>query len=136
MRYWDKLAEFQRSNFTVIVDKSWEDIDVGDCFDDTCYDIQDMRNKINSGDLDWFMLRVRVMFEGHEFGSAYLGGMLYENASECLTDGTAEDVIDEAMDQAKKEIERMASKIWACQRDLDAEDAMDDFNYVGSRHHY
>jgi hypothetical protein len=104
MRDYMELARMEREGFTVIVDKTWEDIDVGDCFDDTCYDIQEMRDKINSYDLDWFMLRVRVLLDDHELASAYLGGCLYEDAREVLKDGTAEDLIHdavlEAMDRA------------------------------------
>jgi hypothetical protein len=46
------------------------------------------------------MLRVRVLLDGHELGSAYLGGMLYEDPKECLTDGSAEDMIYEAIAEA------------------------------------
>ena len=47
MRYYDTLAEYERDGFTVIVDKSWEDIPLRDCFDDSCFDIKDMENKVN-----------------------------------------------------------------------------------------
>ena len=69
MRHYDELARYEREGFTIVVDKTWEDIDVGDCFDESCYDIQEMRRKINSCDLDWFMLRVRVLLDGPELGS-------------------------------------------------------------------
>lgn len=111
MRHYEELAVYQRDGFEVIVDKTWEDIDVGHCFDDTCYDIQEMRDKINSYDLDWFMLRVRVLLDGHELGSHYLGGCLYEDARECLTDGTAEDCIGEALHEARKEARRLIGSL-------------------------
>lgn len=113
MRDYTEIATFQREGFTVVVDKTWEDIDVGHCFDDTCYDIQEMRDKINDYDLDWFMLRVRVMLDGHEFGSHYLGGCLYDwnKVSDVLTDGTAEDCIYEAMNEAKAEVKRLKDKL-------------------------
>lgn len=111
MRYYDHLATYEREGFEVIVDKTWEDIDVAQCFDDTCYDIQDMRNKINSYDLDWFMLRVRVLFNGHELGSHYLGGCLYENARDVLTDGTAEDCIWAAMQEAREEARKLVGSL-------------------------
>ena len=105
MRHYDELARYEREGFEVIVDKTWEDIDVGQCFDESCYDIQEMRDKINSYDLDWFMLRVRVMLDGHELGSHYLGGCLYEwnKVKDVLTDGTAEDCIGEALHEARRE---------------------------------
>ena len=120
MRHYDELARYEREGFTVIVDKTWEDIDVGQCFDDTCYDIQDMRDKINSYDLDWFMLRVRVLLDGHELGSHYLGGCLYDwnKVSDVLTDGTAEDCIGEALHEAREEARRL---IGSLQRVVDTE---------------
>ena len=120
MRHYEELARYERDGFEVIVDKTWEDIDVGDCFDDTCYDIQEMRDKINNYDLDWFMLRVRVMLAGHELGSHYLGGCLYEDAREVLTDGTAEDCIYAAMEEARAEARRL---VGALQRVIDTETA-------------
>lgn len=103
-RYWDELARYEREGFDVIVDKTWEDIAVRDCFDDTCYDIREMEEQVNSGELDWFMLRVRVLVDDHELGSAYLGGCLYADAREVLSDGTAEDQIFMALEEAKKAV--------------------------------
>jgi hypothetical protein len=109
-RYYDTIAEFERDGFTVIVDKTWEDIALRDCFDDSCYDIADMERKVNNCDLDWFMLRVRVMVEELELGSHYLGGCLYEDAREVLKDGTAEDCIGEALYEAKREVYKYKQK--------------------------
>jgi hypothetical protein len=109
-RYYDTLAEFERDGFTVIVDKSYEDLDPKDCFDDSCFNIKEMYSDIDSGNLEWFMLRVRVLVEGLELGSAYLGGMLYKDAKECLTDGTAEDMIAEALAEAKQDVYRLKQK--------------------------
>ena len=100
MRYYDELATYERDGFTVIVDKSYEDLSPYDCFDDECHDVKQICKDIDSGNLDWFMLRVRVMVEGLEMGSHYLGGCLYENAQDVLTDGTAEDCIGEALHEA------------------------------------
>ena len=111
MRHYEELAHYEREGFTVIVDKTWEDIALRDCFDDSCYDIEDMERKVNSYDLDWFMLRVRVMLDGHELGSHYLGGCLYEDARQVLTDGTAEDCIGEALHEAKQEVKRLKEKL-------------------------
>lgn len=111
MRHYDLLDERTVDGFRVIVDKTWEDIALRDCFDDSCYDIKDMERKVNSYELDWFMLRVRVLFDGHELGSHYLGGCLYEDAREVLKDGTAEDCIQEALYEAKQEVKRLKEKL-------------------------
>jgi hypothetical protein len=111
MRYYDHLATMQRDGFTVIVDKSWEDLNPRDCFDDSVTDIDEIIKDIDRGHLDWFMLRVRALIDGHELGSAYLGGMLYEDPSECLTDGSAEDMICEAVAEARKEAQRLVGSL-------------------------
>jgi hypothetical protein len=122
-RYYDTLAVYERNGFDVIVDKTYEDLDPKDCFDDTQFDIAEMCHNIERGNLDWFMLRVRVMVENIELSSQFLGGCLYENASEVLTDGTAEDLIAEALVEAKKDVYRLYKKFQDISWELDAEGA-------------
>ena len=110
-RFYEELASYDREGFFVVVDKTWDDTSIRDCFDDTCYDIKDMERKVDSGDLDWFMLRVRALVDGHELGSAYLGGCMYEDAKEVLTDGTAEDLIAEALIEARSEARRLKERL-------------------------
>ena len=120
MRYWDELARFEREGFDIIVDKTWEDTDPRDSFDDTCYDIKEIREDIDSGVLDWFQLRVRALVDGHELGSAYLGGCLYGDAREVLRDGTAEDIIEEALVEARKAVWPLMRRLQAINADLEA----------------
>ena len=108
MRYYDELAQYERDGFTVIVDKTYEDLDPRDSFDTD--DIDAIIKDIDRGHLEWFMLRVRVLVEGLELGSAYLGGCLYEDPREILTDGTAEDFIAEAMKEAKSKVYKYKQK--------------------------
>ena len=102
MRYWDKMRVTEDGPFTIIVDKSWEDMSVRDCFDESCHDIEDLENKVNDGTYEWFMLRARVLLNGAEIGMHVVGGFMYENADEVFEDGMAEDVIWEAKREAKK----------------------------------
>ena len=108
MRYYDTLAEFERDGYDIIVDKTYEDLNPRDSFDESCTDIEEIIKDIDRGHLEWFMLRVRVLVEGLELGSAYLGGCLYEDPREILTDGTAEDFITEAMVEAKGKVYRLS----------------------------
>ena len=117
MRYYDELATYERDGFTVIVDKSYEDLSLDQCFDDSLdengvplFNLKEMARDIDSGNLDWFMLRVRVMVDSLEMGSHYLGGCLYRDAREVLTDGTAEDCISEALHEAKREVYKYKQK--------------------------
>ena len=108
MRYYDTLAEYERDGFTVVVDKTWEDLHPSQCFEEE--DVEEIVRKIDNGTYDWFMLRVRVLVEGLEMGSHYLGGCCYEDAREVLKDGTAEDCIGEALAEAKKDVYRLKQK--------------------------
>jgi hypothetical protein len=102
MRYYELVMEQQRGPYTVIVDRTYEDIHPQDCFDDSCYDIKEICRKIDMGLLEWFMLRTRVLYEGVELAEEFLGGLLYDDPNEVLTDGTAEDQIYQALENAKK----------------------------------
>jgi hypothetical protein len=119
-RYYDTIAEFERDGFEIIVDKSYEDLHPRDCFDDSCYDIDQLCKDIDSGRYEWFMLRVRALVDGHELGSAYLGGCLYEDAREVLSDGTAEDQIYMAIEEAKKAVWPLMRKLQGINADLEA----------------
>jgi len=120
-RYYDTLAEFERDGYDIIVDKTYEDLNPRDCFDESCTDINEIIKDIDRGHLEWFMLRVRVLVEGLELGSAYLGGCLYEDPREILTDGTAEDFIAEAMVEAKSQVYRLSRKFTELSYAVDAE---------------
>ena len=123
MRYYDELASYERNGFDIIVDKSYEDIHPSDLFDDSEFDIKQLCQDIESGNLDWFMLRVRVMVENIELSSQYLGGCLYKDAREVLTDGVAEDLIDQALTEAKRDVYRLYKKFQDISWELDAQAA-------------
>ena len=120
-RYYDTLAEFERDGYDIIVDKTYEDLNPRDSFDDSVCDIDEIIKDIDRGHLEWFMLRVRVLVEGLELGSAYLGGCLYEDPREILSDGTAEDFIAEAMVEAKSQVYRLSRKFTELSYAVDCE---------------
>ena len=122
-RYYDELAVYERNGFDIIVDKSYEDIHPSDLFDDSEHDVKQLCQDIESGNLDWFMLRVRVMVENIELSSQYLGGCLYKDAREVLTDGVAEDLIDQALTEAKRDVYRLYKKFQDISWELDAQAA-------------
>jgi hypothetical protein len=119
MRHYTTLATYEREGFVVVVDKTWEDMPLDDLFDTSTdpdtgkpyYDIHEMYTQIEMGSLDYFMLRVRALVDGHELGSSYVGGFLYEDASEVLRDGTADSMIEEAVEEARKEARRLVGSL-------------------------
>jgi hypothetical protein len=104
-QHYETIAQFTRGGFDIIVDKTWEDISPRDQFE--MDDVAEIERKIDDGTYDWFMLRVRVMLDGHEFGSDYLGGCLYEYAETVMTDGVAEQCVLTALAEARTELARM-----------------------------
>ena len=119
--YYDELATYEREGFTVIVDKTYEDMHPRDSFDDSCHDIDEICKDIDRGHFEWFMLRVRVMVEGLLLTQEHLGACLYVDAREILTDGTAEDMIDTALVDAKKQVYRLSRVFAALSEQVDKE---------------
>jgi hypothetical protein len=121
MQHYDLIERTERDGFTIIVDKTYEELHPRDCFE--ADDIDEILRKIDNGTYEWFMLRVRVLVEGLELGSHYLGGCLYEDAREVLSDGTAEDCIGEALKEAKSQVYRMSKKFAELSDQVDRENA-------------
>ena len=119
-RYYDELAFYEREGFEIIVEKTYEDTHPSDLFDDSVSDIKQLCQDIDSGNLDWFILRVRVLVEGLELGSSSVGGCLYKDAREVLTDGLAENEIDVALAEAKGQVYRLYKKFQDLSWSLDA----------------
>lgn len=111
MRHYEELLREQRGPFTVVVDKTWEDLSPRDCFE--ADDVEEICRKIDNCTYDWFMLRTRVFFQDVELAANYLGGCLYEDAREVLTDGTAEDQIYSTLLESKKPFVELKEKILA-----------------------
>ena len=110
MTHYEELTRFRRADgFDVIVDKTYEDMHPNMSFE--ADDVKEICDKIDRGIYDWFRLRVRVFFEGHEFGSAHLGGCCYEDANETLKDGTADDMIAEAVEEARRAVGSLKERL-------------------------
>jgi hypothetical protein len=110
MRYYEHIATVERNGLTVILDKTWEDISPRDLFEED--DVAEIIRKIDLGIYDWFMLRTRVMFDGLEVASEYLGGCLYEDPREVMTDGLGEDQIHLALVNARTRLTELKAKLF------------------------
>jgi hypothetical protein len=111
MQHYTTLKTLKQGSFDIIVDKTWEELSLKDCFDEEFDDLEEMQQDIDSGEFDWFMLRVRVFVDEHEMASQYLGGCLYRDAMEVFGDGTAEDLIGQAMEDAEEEVLLLRNKL-------------------------
>lgn len=110
MQHWETLAKLDREGFTIVIEKTWEDIHPRDCFDDTEYDIKEICEQIDRGDLEWFVARARVMVDDIELAYATIGGLLYNDSREFLTDGMSEDLIWDVLHEAKNRLTGLAKK--------------------------
>lgn len=105
--YYHVIHTEARDGFDIVVDQCAEHLSICDMFDDTCHDIKDLEDKVRRGIYDWFTLRVRVLVEDHELASEYLGGCMYADCKDVMKDGTAEDLIQQALLDARKEVIRL-----------------------------
>lgn len=115
MRDYTEIAVIERNGFDIIVDRTWEDLNPMHHFEEC--DAKEICRKIDDGTYEWFMLRVRILLDGHVFATEYLGGCLYEDPKDVMTDGVADDMIFSALCEAREEIARLREKLMAI--DLD-----------------
>ena len=114
MRHYYEVATKQDGAFKVVHSWTYEDTSLADCFDESCFDIEDMARKVDRGDLDWFIARVQYFYDGVEMGSDYLGGCLYdsvEKAFESGLDGYLEDMEYRAREEAQSRALEMVERL-------------------------
>lgn len=122
MRFWHRVEEFKKGPFDVVVEWTDEDTHPSDHFDNGVdpdtgkpyYDIDQIAEDIDCGRLDWFVAGVRFFYDGHEVGSDYLGGNLYEDVDEAFETGLGgflDDMVQQAEAEALDNMGRLMSKI-------------------------
>lgn len=65
---------------------------------------QHLLDQINDGDLMYFVAKVTASKNGIELGNDYLGGCCYESVEDFIVGGYFSDMVDTAIDEAKKAI--------------------------------
>lgn len=106
---WETMRDFYSDGFHCVVSRHYDDMNPRDHFD--CFDTEEQKEdffrKIETGFYDWFGFRVQAFKHGVLLGEASLWGCCYENPEDIFTDGTCDDVVWEAVKQAKQTIERI-----------------------------
>jgi hypothetical protein len=77
MQVYETIRAFYRRNVAVIVE-AVEEPDLDLSFDDN----GEVRAKLESGELQAFAVRVRVLVRGNTFGEDFLGGCIYKTPAE------------------------------------------------------
>jgi hypothetical protein len=101
MTYWELDDEQERDGFTIRTYVAPEDF--APDFDDG-----EVLQGINDGRYVWFQVKVSAWKAGVELGIAYLGGCCYESTEEFIGDFYWEDMVEEAIAEAKKTIEELS----------------------------
>ena len=114
--YYQTVKEFRYANFDIIVDWTYEDAAIRDCFDDEVSDVAEMERRCNAHLDTHYIARVRAMYDGVEMGTAYLGSCYAYDCSpeDDINDGIGgylEDMIEEAVDEAQAAAVQMLDKL-------------------------
>ncbi len=100
MEHFMQIAQYQRDHYSVLVDIADEYVDITDS--DPV-----VLAKIKTGELEWFILRVRVFADTVLLSSVFKGSLLYDNATRVLSDGVAESLIEIAITKAAEKMHQL-----------------------------
>lgn len=100
MEHFMQIAKYQRGHYTIIVDVADEYVDITEC--DPV-----VLSKINTGELEWFILRVRVFANTVLLSSVFKGYLLYDHSSRVLSNGIAESLIELGIAKATSRIQQL-----------------------------
>ena len=107
--------EYKDGSFDVKVWYSPEFVPLSDLYDDTAYNVNEMAQKVDTGNASWFIAGVDYFYKGHEVGSDTLGGNYYEEWEEdALNEGLGgylEDMKANARDEAFKNIKELKADL-------------------------
>ena len=107
MQYYETIHTEDVNGFHIMCSVTHEDTHPRDLFDDTIDDIDEMCRKIDNGSIVWFVARVEAFKHGILLGTSYLGGNLYDNVKDFINDGSYEDMMQEAIQEAKKNLDML-----------------------------
>jgi hypothetical protein len=118
MRYYTTVKEFKYAEFDVIIDWTYEDCSVRDCFDETEEEFREMERRLDNEIDTHYIARVRAMYDGVEMGVDHLGSCYARDCypEDDINDGIGgylEGMIEEAVDQARTEAVRMLDRLKA-----------------------
>jgi hypothetical protein len=107
MIHYQQIHTHTSRGFHIVLSITPEDMHPSDSFDDSCDDIAEICRKINNGTCQWFCARVEAYKHGILLGTAYLGGNLYNDSREFITDGCFDDMMDEAIGEAEANLAKL-----------------------------
>lgn len=110
MTHYELINTEQYKCFDINFYITYEDTHPRDLFDDNEWDIQEICRKIDNGTYVWFIAKVTASKHGIELADDYLGGNLYENAMQFVTeDGYYADMREAVVMEAEAKIELLTA---------------------------
>jgi hypothetical protein len=107
MNYYEEIHSEETRGFLVTTSIRPEDIHPRDLFDYSQEEIEDLCEKIDRDYYSWFCVRVEVRKRGVILGTDYLGGCLYENPKDFIQDAYYEDMVNNAIEDAKNNLKNI-----------------------------
>ena len=112
MMHWELIHEEQAEGFTIRFYATPEDTHPRDLFDPTVEDIDQLCRDIDNGRFTWFTAKVTASKNGIELASDYLGGNLYENVRDFVSDNDYyADMRARVIEEANETIHVLAKEI-------------------------
>ena len=101
------LASFERMGFGVDVDTIPEEVDPRERFDERLQEDIETLEKIKSGEVDWFTLRVRVSLAGEVLATDWESCLAFpsDRKDEVLSEPICEWLISDAIQEALEALE-------------------------------
>lgn len=103
---WETVHTEVRDGFAVALSIAPED-KAPDWEGETQADREETARRIDNGSLLWFVARVTASRHGIVLGTDYLGGCLYDSVGEFLRDEYFQNMVEEAIGDARRMIERL-----------------------------
>ena len=118
MEHYYQVKNFKVDQFDIIVDWTYEYCSVRDCFDETEEEFCEMERRLDAYLDTHYIARVRAMYDGVEMGCSTLGSCYARDCSpeDDINEGIGgylEDMVDEAVDQARNEAVAMLQRLKA-----------------------
>lgn len=108
----DLFYREQREGFDIKLFFYSEEINPKECFDPTVTNIDELLEKINSGELEWLRAYITASKAGIKLSHESLGGICYphKELKNFITDGYYEDMVGNVIIEAKKAISLLTRK--------------------------
>ena len=113
MDYKTTHQEYKDGPFDVKVWYAPEFVPIADLFDDTCNDVDEMARKVDTGNASWFVAGVTYSYNGHEVGSASLGGNYYDEWEDEALDAGLSGYLDDMKAEAKEDALKAVKELQA-----------------------